>query len=74
MQSDPCQLGDWSRARQHSSAIDESMTDIPSILAAHRLADIVGAGGGGGNHSNECNEDGGNLKTSEHDEENVLDV
>ena len=50
------------------------MTDIPSILAAHRLADIVGAGGGGGNHSNECNEDGGDLKTSEHDEGDVLGV
>ena len=35
----------------------------------------VGSGGigrGGGNHGNQANENGGNLKTSEHDEEDVL--
>ena len=36
---------------------------------------LVGSGGigrGGGNHGNQANENGGNLKTSEHDEEDVL--
>ena len=28
-----------------------------------------GIGRGGGNHGNQANENGGNLKTSEHDEE-----
>ena len=35
----------------------------------------IGSGGirnGGGNHGNQANENGGNLKTSEHDEEDVL--
>ena len=37
---------------------------------------LVGSGAigrGGGNHGNQANENGGNLKTSEHDEEDVLD-
>ena len=50
------------------------MTDIPSILAAHCLARAAIVGVGGGDHGNECDEDGGNLKTSEHDEEDVLGV
>ena len=32
-----------------------------------------GIGRGGGNHGNQANENEGNLKTSEHDEEDVLD-
>ena len=31
-----------------------------------------GIGSGGGNHGNQANENGGNLKTSEHDEDDVL--
>ena len=38
-----------------------------------RLVGSGGIGRGGGNHSNQANENGGNLKMSEHDEEDVLD-